>query len=418
MSWLASTTRIPVIHPPGQVTTIRPDTEVDPRTVGLPADTPERIWKAVERLYASGFNPAISLCLRRDGHVLLDRGIGHSHGNAPDDPPGSPLRVVTPDTPYCIFSASKAITAMLIHHLDDKGLLHVGDRVCEYIPEFAQHGKDWVTVEHVLTHRAGIPSVGGEEDIELLLNPDAVVAQLCAAHPESAPGRRLAYHAISGGFILGEIVRRVTGKDIRTVLAEEFLDPLGFDGMNYGWHPDRLDEVAVNAFTGRRPGFPVSWIAKRALGLPIERAPAIANSRPWLTSTVPSGNIVSTANEASRFFQMLLQGGTLDGTRVMDARTIHRARRESAYLEMDFTVMLPVRYGVGLMLGSRHVGLFGPRTQNAFGHLGFTNVFCWADPDRGLAGALFTSGKPLLSRHIVPLAQLMTTISRACPPRG
>ena len=98
-------------------------------------------------------------------------------------------------------------------------LLHLNDPVCEYIPEFAAHGKDSITIQHVLTHRAGIPNLPPEVmRLETLEDDDAVLAMLCDATPTWRPGRRLAYHAITGGFILGEIVRRVTGKPIRTFL--------------------------------------------------------------------------------------------------------------------------------------------------------------------------------------------------------
>jgi CubicO group peptidase (beta-lactamase class C family) len=246
------------------------------------------------------------------------------------------------------------------------------------------------------------------------LKPDAVIERLCAARPSSAPGRRLAYHAITGGFLLGEIVRRTTGKTIREVLKEEILDPLGFEGMNYGWPVERADEVALNAFTGRPGGPLVDYVARRALGVTFAEAAEISNTPTWLSAIVPAGNIVSTANEACRFFELLLRGGALDGVSVFPPRTIRRAVIETAHLEVDFTTFLPIRYGEGLMLGARYVSVFGPDTQHAFGHLGFSNIFCWADPDRDLSVALLTSGKPLVSGHIIPLAKLLWTISRTC----
>lgn len=405
--------RIPVRLPPEDVTTIATDREVAPRALGLDADATERIWSAVEDLYATGVHPAIALCIRRHGEVLLDRAIGHSHGNGPHDGAHAPRRLATPDTPFCIFSASKAVTAMVVHLLDDRGLLHVDDRVAEYIPEFARHGKQWVTLRHVLSHRAGLSSFGDDRDVELLLRPDEVVSRLCDARLESVPGRRLAYHAITGGFLLGEVVRRVTGRGIREVLAEEILDPLGFQGMNYGWPADRLDEVAENAFTGPEPGWLVDQLARRAIGTRFANAPVLANSPAWLTSVVPAGNIVGTANEASRFFELLRLEGTLDGVRVFDPRTVRRAVVETSHLELDLTMLLPIRYSVGLMLGARPVGIFGPDTPRAFGHLGFTNVFCWADPQRHTSVALLTSGKPLVSSHLLPTGRLLATISHA-----
>lgn len=415
---MLGTQRIPTLYDPATVTSIRPDVEVPAEAVGLAPDASRRIWRCVERLYTTRMNPAINVCIRVDGQVLLDRALGHARGNHPLDGPGAvPVRS-TPDTPFCLFSASKAVTAMVIHLLDDRGVLHVGDRVCDYIPEFAKHGKDWVTIRHVLTHRAGIPAVAGANQLDLLHDPDELIARMCEAKPVFKPGRRLAYHAITGGFVLGEIVRRATGRDIRTWLGDEILAPLGFTGMNYGVPEDQVHTVAENAFTGVPARGPIAYLARRALGANLDEAPVLANGVPWLTAQVPSGNIVSSANEACRFFELLKNFGELDGVRIFEPRTIRRAITETAYLEMDLTLMLPVRYGVGLMLGSPYFGLFGPRTAHAFGHLGFTNMYCWADPSRRMSAAILTSGKPLFSRHVVPLAHLLTTISRVIPERG
>jgi CubicO group peptidase (beta-lactamase class C family) len=187
--------------------TTRSEAEVDPRKVGSQRAAIDRIWSAVESLYRSGMHPAIALCIRRRGEVVIDRALGHAAGNGPDDPPDAKKVLATPETPFNIFSASKAVTAVVIHLLDQKHLLHVADPVSEYIPEFGRHGKERTTIEHVLTHRAGIPNVPPEEmKLEYLHRPEEVLRLLCDAKPTWTPGRRLAYHAISGGFILAEIV--------------------------------------------------------------------------------------------------------------------------------------------------------------------------------------------------------------------
>lgn len=392
----------------------RSDAEVDPHRVGVTRQAVERIWGAVEQLYRSGMHPAIQLCVRRRGEVIIDRAIGHASGNGPDDPADTPKVICTPATPFTIYSASKAITAMVIHLLDQRHLLHVDDPVSEYIPEFARHGKERITIEHVLTHRAGIPNISPEHmQLEYLLHPDAIVRLLCDAEPTWAPGRRLAYHAISGGFVLGEIVRRVTGKSIRAVLAREILDPLGFRWMNYGVKRSDVRKVAVNYFTGLPPLPPVSTIIRRALGVDFQRAAEMPNDPRFLTSVVPSANIVATANELSRFYQLLLNGGELDGVRIFEPRTIHRATSEQSYLEFDLTLCLPLRYSMGFMLGG--IGLYGPDTAHAFGHVGFINIFSWADPERQVAVALTTSGKPLLYWELYYIYSVMREISEGCP---
>jgi CubicO group peptidase (beta-lactamase class C family) len=376
----------------------------------------EAIWHAAERLYRSGVHPAIQLCLRRHGEVILDRALGHARGNGPGDDGTEAREAVTPDTPFVIFSASKAITATVAHVLDERGLLHVDDRVAEYIPEYARHGKDAITIEHVLSHRAGVPNLPGEAlDIDRVGDRDFLVQILCDAKPSTRPGRLAAYHAISGGFIIGEVVHRVTGKDIREVLAEEILDPLGFRWTNYGVAPEDVDLVGRDYVTGLPVLPPISTAMKRVLGVPAEQVVEAANDPRFLTGVVPAGNVVTTAEELSRFFEMLRREGELDGVRVMEPRTVRRALVERSYLEPDLTFGIPVRYSAGFILGGRYWSLYGPDTDSAFGHLGFTNIIGWADPERALSGALITSGKPIVYPELYDLWGLMRRIGAEAP---
>ena len=124
---------------------------------------------------------------------------------------------------------------------------------------------------------------------------------------------------------------------------------------------------------------------------------------------------MSTASEASRFFELLRRGGELDGVHVFEPRTVRRAVAEQSYLEPDFTLVLPFRYSLGFMLGAEWFSLYGPYTSEAFGHIGFTNVVCWADPQREVAGALLTSGKPLIYPGIYWLFEIMRRIGNAFP---
>ena len=390
--------------------------EVDPRDAGMTTDAVERIWSAIERLYRSGVHPAIALCLRREGYVVLDRAIGHARGNGPGDPEGEPRELATPETPFVIFSASKAITAMVAHLLDERHLIHIDDRVCEYIPEYGTHGKDAITIAHVLSHRAGVPNLPGEIlDLARIDDREFIVQVLCDAKPASRPGRALAYHAISGGFIIAEIVRRVTGKDIRTVLGEEILAPLGFRWTNYGVAPQDVELVARSYCTGAPVVPPLSTLLTRALGVPVDEVVRSSNDPRFLTGVVPAGNIVTTGWELSRFFELLRCGGELDGVRIFDPRTIRRAITEQSYREIDFTLGFPTRYGLGFMLGAQLLSLYGPDTELAFGHLGFTNMIGWADPERALAGALMTSGKPVLYPELPDLWSVMRRIGLEAP---
>jgi CubicO group peptidase (beta-lactamase class C family) len=391
--------------------------EADPRDAGMTRDQVEAMWRSARRLYRSGVHPALQLCVRREGHVVLDRAIGHASGNGPRDGREAPKVPVTTDTPFVIFSASKAITAMVVHLLDQRGELHIGDRVADYIPEYARHGKESITIAHVLSHRAGVPNLPGHVmDVENLGDNDLIVEVLCDAHPASRPGKALAYHAISGGFILGEIVRRVTGDGIRTVLAREILDPLGFRFGNYGVAPEDVDLVGRCYATGAPALPPISTVLERALGKPPDAIVEASNDPRFLTGVIPAGNVVASATELSRFFELLRAGGELDGVRIFEPRTIMRARSEQSYRELDLTLGFPTRYGLGFMLGAELLSLFGPGTEQAFGHLGYTNTIGWADPERGLSAALVTSGKPILYPELPDVWALMRRVGR-CVPR-
>jgi CubicO group peptidase (beta-lactamase class C family) len=390
--------------------------EIPAREVGLSQGAVESVWERVETLYRTGLYPAVQVCIRRRGHPVLHRALGHAAGNAPDDAPDAPKVAADTGTPFTIYSASKAITAMVIHKLDEQGLVHLDDPVCEYIPEFGVHGKEWITLRHVLTHRAGIPNLPPEVmDLELLEKPEEVLRILCEARPVLRPGRRLAYHAITGGFVLGEVVRRVTGHDIREVLRKEVQEPLGFRWTNYGVAPEHVELVAENAVTGSPVPPPIGYLLRRALGVSIHDAVALSNDPRFLTAIIPAANVVTTAEELSAFYQCLLDGGELGGVRVFDPRTVRRAAMEQTYREVDLTLVIPLRYGLGFMLGGWVFGPFGPDAPRAYGHIGFTNIISWADPERELAVAIITSGKPVVTLDVVRLWQVLSELNAAMP---
>ncbi|MGH3519516.1 MAG: serine hydrolase domain-containing protein [Haloechinothrix sp.] len=390
--------------------------EADPADVGMTSEGIERIWEGVAGVYRGGAHPAIALCVRRAGRVVLDRAIGHARGNGPRDAPGADMVAVGTDTPFCVYSASKAITATVVHLLDERGQLHIDDRVCEYIPEFGKHGKDAITIGQVLAHRSGIPNHPREAlDLDQLGNRELMLRLLCEAKPFSKPGQFVAYHALSGGAVLGEIVERVMGKNIREVLATEILQPLGFRWTNYGVASEDVPKVATNYVTGAPVLPPLSTMLTRLLGAPVGEAVELSNDPRYLTGVVPAGNIVSTANELSRFFELLRRGGEMDGLHILEPRTIRRAITKQTHLEVDFTFGVPIGYSFGFMLGGKRISLFGPDTEQVFGHLGFTNILGWADPARGLSVGLITSGKPVVYPEIFDFLGIMGRIGAAAP---
>ena len=390
--------------------------EADPTSVGLEPETIEQIWEAGLDLYRSGVHPALQLCLRREGAVVLDRAIGHARGNAPGANGDEPAVAVSTDTPFCIYSTSKAVTAMVVHMLQDRGALEISDRVADHIPEYARHGKGKITIGHVLAHRAGVASLPREAlDLDLLGDRDHLLELICDARPATPPGMLLAYHAVSGGFILGEIVHRVTGRSIRDVLGDEILGPLGFRWGNYGVDPADVGEVGLSYVTGPPLLPPVSLLATRALGAPLDKVIDLSNDPRFLTAVVPAASVITNANELSRFFEIFRRGGELDGVRVMQPQTLRRALTEQSRLEIDLSLFFPTRFGYGLMLGAKVISLYGRDTDLAFGHLGLINIMGWADPERGISAALVTSGKAILYPEVHRFYGVMQRIASQVP---
>ena len=209
--------------------------EADPSDAGMTRESVEQIWSDAVTWYRSGVHPAMQVCVRRHGHVVLDRAIGHAHGNGPGDSPDVAKVPVATDTPFCVYSASKAVIAFVVHGLIEQGLVGLDQPVADYIPGYGINRKQAITVGHVLSHRAGVPNMPADTfDLDKMSDREFIRGALVDAEPFARPGRMLAYHAVSGGFILGEIVHQVTGKDVRTVLAESILEPLGFRWTNFG----------------------------------------------------------------------------------------------------------------------------------------------------------------------------------------
>jgi len=409
---------IPVPDDLSAVTTHDPNREAAAADGGMSTADVAAIWKSVEDLYLTGVFPGISLCLRRHGQVLLNRAIGHSHGNGPGDPPGAPKILMTPDTPVCQYSASKAVTAMMIHLLSERGQIRLSDPVARYIPEFAAHGKQDITIDHLISHHGGIPAPPPGTDAEILFDPDAFIKLICDLEPAARGGQRMAYHAVTGGAILGEIVRRVSGLNLAAYLDQNIRQPLGLRHFTFGADEADIARVAANYDTGPPLLFPFSTIAKRALTLPWAGVVQIANDPRFYRTIIPAANLVATADEMSQFFQLLLNGGKLNGVQIFQPQTVRRAITESDRMWFDGTVMIPMRYSAGFMLGASPVGLWGPYCKSAFGHVGFINIFCWADPDRSIAISLQTTGKCLIGPHLPALVRFLFTVGRRCRPES
>ncbi|MCU1643010.1 MAG: pbpE [Nocardia sp.] len=375
--------------------------ESDPAHAGLDHAAVESIWSAVCEWYAAGVNPAIQICLRRDGAVILNRAIGHEPENA---------KPATPDTPMCIYSASKGITATVVHMLAERGALALNDRVCQYLPAFAAHSKHHITIQQLLDYSAGIPEMPRDVPLAALIDTDDRMRSILQSlRPLHRPGLLHIYHPLTGGLVLREVVRAATDRCISDVLAEEILRPLGFRWTNYGVAPHDLALVGRCAMAGRTAPAPVTSIMRRGLSGSLDDIVELANQDSFLTAVLPPANVVSTAAELARFYEILLRGGELDGVRVLNPESVRQAVAPRGRL----AGVPGLRISSGFVLG-QHISLFGRNTESLFGHPGLTSVFAWADPARGLSGAVVPNGKSLLAGNI-HLTRLLDRIACRIP---
>jgi CubicO group peptidase (beta-lactamase class C family) len=397
-----------------KVTTIERAQEQNPENVGMTAQQVNAIWHAIEDVYRTGTHPGISLCLRRQGKVVMQRSIGHASGNGPSDSPRAEKVLMRPETPICYFSASKAVTAVLMHILNEQKLINLHDPISFYAPEFAKRGKKNITIHQVLSHRSGVPGLPEGLPIETLWDNDTIWHLLCDAEPESPRGDKLAYHALTGGYILERVVNIVTGKGIQELLDERIRKPMGMKYFRYGVEAQYSDRVAKNYATGLKPFFPVSYLIKRALGGSVDMVESVTNDPKFKQAVIPAGNIIGTAEEMGRFFQMLLNGGEYNGKQVCKEITVKRAIQEVAAVQFDRTLMLPMRYSAGLMLGGEPIGMWGKHSSMSYGHIGLINKLAWVDPQREVSVSLMTSGVPFIANNIPSLAKFVHSISTNC----
>lgn len=370
---------------------------------GLTPAAIDSFQRGLARVHRTGMSPGVALALRRNGELIFDRTVGMADPDA-----GIPLTV---DTPICLFSAAKAVTAMLVHHLAEQGQLDLHQRVSHYLPEYGQAGKHRTTLMHVLTHRAGVPRIREPVSPEDLFDHERIMTLMCRARPER-PGRQQAYHAITAGFVLGEVMERVTGETVNEILDRVIRKPMGMRYFRFGLEQEGLP-AAKNAATGLQSGV-VDRFLTHAVGGGLGEVVEVSNDPRFQQVIIPAGNLYATAEEASRFFQMLLDDGVYQGRQLFRPATVRMATgRTGRGGRIDRTLMLPLEYSPGFMLGSRLVSVYGPGTPNAFGHLGFINIYCWADRDRALAGSLLTTGKGLLGPLLPAILQLQHCINSA-----
>ncbi|MDB4994407.1 MAG: EstA family serine hydrolase, partial [Myxococcaceae bacterium] len=291
------------------------------------------------------------------------------------------------DTLVNVFSTTKGFTAMCAHRLVDQGLLDLEAPVAQYWPELARHGKEAIRVRWLLDHRAGLPAVKATLPPEALFDWTAMTSALAAEAPWWTPGTQHGYHAVTFGWLVGEVIRRASGRTMGAYFRDEIARPLGLD-VHVGLDP-KDDARCAELRPGRkRPNestlfdrimsAPDSMTAK-AFTNPIAMVmPGTVGSRAFRAAELPSVNGHATARSIARLYGVLACGGEQDGVRVLSGESIDRARTESSS-GLDAVLGVSTRFGLGFML-SQPEASFGP-SAGAFGHPGAGGSIGFADPE-------------------------------------
>lgn len=294
----------------------------------------------------------------------------------------------TGDTIVNVASAVKGAVATLVHQLVEQGDLGLDDTVASRWPDFAQAGKEAITVRQLLTHQAGLPGIRASLPVESIGDWEALTSALAAEAPWWEPGTKHGYHVITWGFLVGEVLRRVTGKSVGALLRERLAEPLGLD-LYLGLPDSEEHRVAFcppaapppggafNPYGDKKPD--PSSMAMRAFMFPSDRIdPGIVNTRAWRAAEVPASNGQGNARGLARLYGALANGGQLGGARVLRPETIERMAVEQV-AGIDAVLGMEDRFALGFMLPSpmRPFGR-GPRV---FGHPGAGGSLGFADPD-------------------------------------
>jgi CubicO group peptidase (beta-lactamase class C family) len=289
----------------------------------------------------------------------------------------------TRDTLVNVFSTTKAMTALCAHLLVDRGLLDLDAPVARYWPDFAQAGKRDLPVRYVLSHRAGLPAVRPPLPTAALYDWDRMVAVLAAETPWWLPGKTCGYHAVTFGHLVGELVRRITGRTLGRFFRDEVAGPLGAD-FHIGLAAsedhrvaEMIPPTADDAAAGPRAAIdPESMLGKVMSNPPI--APGLANTPAWRRAEIPAANGHGNARSVARVMAALAGGGALDSVRLLDEATLARALQVQ-FDGTDAVLGFPMRWGLGFMLSARGVPL-GPNPRT-FGHGGWGGSLGVADMD-------------------------------------
>lgn len=340
-----------------------------------------RVRAEFERNFTDRGEIGSALCVYRDGKVAVDL-----WGGVARPATGAPWRR---DTISCMMSVGKSFTALCTLMLVDRGVIDLEAPVAQYWPEFAQAGKQGMTVRTLLNGQSGVLYADAAPD-NAGLDWEVMVDALAAQTPAWPPGGGQAYHSMSYGFLVGELVRRADGRSIDRFFAEEVAGPLAVDyhfGLDEQAQARTADLVAVGDNNSLMlMADPTTKLGRAWRVLP--RLQKQANSTAFRAGLFPSANGHGTARGAARIYAALAQGGAIDGVRLLSPQLVEAARTE-AWAGTCALTDRTYRYGLGFYLNCRPAPMgSNPR---AFGHAGLGGMLAFADPEAAVAFAFSTN---------------------------
>jgi CubicO group peptidase (beta-lactamase class C family) len=342
-------------------------------------DIQNQVQEAVDGLVESGAELGLQAAVYRNGEQVVDAVAGVA------DPDTG--RLVAKDTPIYCYSVGKGATSTVAHVLVERGLFEYDTPVVEIWPEFGAHGKEAATVRHVLTHTVGVPGIPDDTTPEDLCDWDKMCAAIADAEPWWEPGTRIAYHAYTFGYIVGEIVRRATGKPISQVLREDVAGPLGVADEIYFGMPEsehyrlaRLEDMEGSAeFLASMPDdAPFFKLGPRATTPNAE----FGNRKDILMADIPAGGKMS-ARAMARMYAALL--GEVDGVRLVSPERL-REISAGAFSGVDEIMGFPTTWALGYSVG--RLGADPQESRSVLGVGGVGGSFACADTATGVTWAL------------------------------
>jgi CubicO group peptidase (beta-lactamase class C family) len=336
----------------------------------------EQVQAAIDRLVASGEEIGLQVAVIHHGRPVVDAVAGVA-----DQRTGEP---VTPGSLFFAASTAKGVASSVVHLLAERGELSYDLRVAEVWPEFGAHGKESVTLADVLVHTAAVPGLWPQITPADLCDAERVSAFIAGQRPWWTPGAMTGYHALSWGFIIGEMVRRVTGVPLAEVLRTQVAEPLGVAGeRHFGVPGPLLGLVARAGPDGAAPPPPAPGSPlDRAVPAGVQPTAAFANRPGVLSADIPSQGTMS-ARAAARLYSALL--GHVAGVPLVSAGRLSRMAAP-AFSGVDQVMGFPTEWAFGY--SPARPGSTEARPGSAFGMVGSTGSAAYADIDSGVAVAV------------------------------